>query len=186
MDHARTDGNADHRLTVRAGVNGGLTRLWEAQPGAHVMRTRSGHHHEYVGRAWRSVYALCWGIVLVLGIAMVFVPVSNDASVVRALGVVIAVAACWFLVRLPGWTTLDLAGDTIVIRGLFRTSRLSVADIEKFVIVKGADEHEEPSSALAVFMRTGGVTVFPDFSSQHEGKLSVVKLVDELNGWLTE
>jgi hypothetical protein len=148
------------------------------------METRargSRGHYELVGRRARSVYIASWGAALVLSIAVIAVPVSGDGLVVRLLGFVMALGAGWLLFRLIGWATIDLYDDSVVIRGIFRTSRMVVADIDRFLTVEGLNDVNEAACALAVRTRNGTIRVFSDFSSRDEGTSPVAQLVDELN-----
>jgi hypothetical protein len=146
---------------------------------ARTVRARQ--HFEFLGRAARSVYTFCWGVVFVVGVAMMFVDVSRDAAVVRVIGIVIAIAAGWLFVRSFVWATIDLYPDAVVVRGFLKTSRIAVADIDSFTLVKGVDASDEPATALAVRTRDGRTRVFSDLAKRDSGTPYVAHLVDRLN-----
>jgi hypothetical protein len=145
---------------------------------------RSRQHYQLVGAWARFVYMFCGAVVVVLGVAMVLAPVSNNAVVAHAVGFAMAIFAGWFLLRLFRWATIDLYEDSVVIRGIFRTARMAVADIDRFVMVQGVNDVDEPASALAVRARNGTTTIFPDFSSSDEETAPITQLVDQLNHWI--
>ena len=127
-------------------------------------------------------YVACWAVILGLGVALVIVPVNHDALAVRGVGVLLAAAGAVFIQQSLRWATIDVRSDSILVHELFHTSRLRVADIERFVVVRNIFSSNPHARGLAVRMRGGESMLLGDFSNDGlDGDYSIDDLVAHLN-----
>lgn len=138
-------------------------------------------YHLY-SRRTRAVFVACWGLIAVLGATMVLL-VNQEGSIgPPVVGALIAIAGGFVAYRLVRSLSIEVYPDSVVVRGLTRTRRLSRPDIERFIAQSGTNAEDEAASALAVRTRDGKVTVFVDFCSDTAaGGLSVERLAEQLN-----
>ena len=89
------------------------------------------------------------------------------------------------LVRSARWGTIDINEDSVVLRGLFRTTQLTRSGIDRFLVVPGLDYADAPADALALKTSAGEILVFSDFTSGPDARsFSADRLALELNGRL--
>ena len=146
------------------------------------MGDRFRDHVQWQPARTRFVLAGCWALLLAIGIATSLIPVSTDPLAVHAVGILIAAASAYFLVRSFRWATIDLDGRAVVVRGIWRTKRLELEEIDRFLAVRGDGGSAGPTAALAVRTRTGRTVVFDDIWGGPGARgLTVERLSEELN-----
>jgi len=140
------------------------------------------YHFIRPGMAVRVVFIMCWAVIAAFGIATILVPPRHDPAIVRGIGIVMAVVPSFILIRSFRAATIDIYPDAVVVRGLVRTSKLSLSDVAAFATVPRVNLWGIPGNALALRLRNGRMKVFGEFWSSHKTHgFSVDKLVEELN-----
>lgn len=133
----------------------------------------------------RVVFIMCWAVMAAFGIATILVPPRHDPAIVRGIGIVMTVVPGFFLVRSFRAATIDIYPDTVVVRGLVRTTKLTLAEVAAFAPVPRVNLWGIPGYALALRLRDGRTKVFGEFWSSHRTDgFSVEKVAEELNGEL--
>lgn len=149
------------------------------------MKHESRYHFERHTTRERSVLVACWAVLFALGVVTALAPVSNDPLTVHAIGIAIACATGFLLVRSVRWATIDIYEDSVILRGLIRTTKLDRTRIDRFLVVAGLDYRAAPAVALAVKSTVGETRVFNDFASALDARsFSAESLVLELNARL--
>jgi hypothetical protein len=108
---------------------------------------------------------------------------SRENSIaVAVVGAAMALASAFVIYRLARSLSIEVYAESVVVRGLVRTLKLSRSDIARFIVEPGTNAEDEAASALAVRARNGRVTVFVDFRSDSTaGGISVESLAEQLN-----
>ncbi len=151
------------------------------------MPSAFGGHYQRYGVLTRAVFAACSAALLGVAVALILVPIRQDALAVHGLGAAVALPTCFLLLRTLRLGTIDISPEAVVVRGLLSTSRISIDDVEHFTTVSGFDKSGQEISALAVRKRSGEVRVFGDFSSSEESRtMPAQELARLLNERMTE
>jgi hypothetical protein len=150
------------------------------------MGKQTVHRYDQVGRLTRWLNVTCWFVLTLLGIGLVLFAAPHDQWTVRLVGTAAAIIAGFFTVRLFRSQTIDVSGHGVVLRGLLRTTKVAVADIDRFVVLVPNDAPTSRTQALAVRTRSGNTIEFDDFSSEGAEANSIERLVERLNQDLTE
>ncbi len=149
------------------------------------MASRSRYHYTRYGVGTRAVFTLCWAVLLALCLAIAVAPVSNDSALVHGVGITAAVASCFFLGRATRWSTVDVYADAVVIRGMWRSTRVALDEVDRCFLTSGVNDVGHRAKALAVRTRAGATRFFDDlWSADDDGGTSVAKVADELNRWV--
>lgn len=152
-----------------------------------IMPPAFGGHFQRYGVLTRAVFAACSAALLGVAVALILVPVRQDALAVHGLGAVVALPTGFLLLRSLRLGTIDVSPDAVVVRGLLSTSRISIDEIEHFTAVSGFDQSGQERSALAVRKRSGEVRVFGDFGGSEESRhVPPQELARLLNERITE
>lgn len=146
------------------------------------MKHESRYHFERHSIRERSVLVACWAVLFALGVVTAVAPVSHDPLTVHAVGIAVACATGFLLERSVRWATIDIYEDSVVLRGLIRTTKLDRTRIDRFLVVPGLDFRAAPAVALAVKSKGGETRVFNDFASALDARsFSAEGLALELN-----
>jgi thiol:disulfide interchange protein len=137
--------------------------------------------YDQVGRLTRWLNATCGFLLTLLGIALVLFAPAQDQWAVRLVGIAAAAVAGFLMVRWLRSQTIEVTGHRVVLRGLLRTAKLAVADIDHFVVVVQNDAPASRTKALAVRTRDGKTIEFDDFLSDGSDANSIDRLVELLN-----
>jgi hypothetical protein len=145
------------------------------------MGRQTVRRYDQAGRLTRSSNVAGWFLLSLLGIASAVFAPSQDRWAVRVVGVAVVVIGGFFTVRLLRWQTIDVTPRRVVLRGLLRTTKLAVADIDRFVVVAPSETPSSKAKALAVRTRDGKTIELDDFSGQGSDAGSIEVLVERLN-----
>lgn len=128
------------------------------------MGRKTFRHYERHGRLVRFAYAACGAVILLVGVGLVVVK-TVDPFAVHAVGAVIAALGFFFGFRSLQLATIDVGPGTVVVHGLLTTSKLPVAEIERFLVVRDVASSSDRARILAVRTTNSKTIILEDFSN---------------------
>ena len=129
------------------------------------MGRKTFRHYERHGRLVRFAYAACGAVILLVGVGLVIVKTDVDPFAVHAVGAVIAALGFFFGFRSLQLATIDVGPGTVVVHGLLTTSKLPVAEIERFLVVRDVASSSDRARILAVRTTNSKTIILEDFSN---------------------